>query len=63
MRHIVGYVRWDARSDRFPPCLTIIPAAFRSQSEFPVIWEPRDSLPISRRRGPNRSIRDCEGLS
>jgi hypothetical protein len=30
--NLVGYVRRDARSDRFPPCQTIIPTAFRSQS-------------------------------
>src|SRR6266404_2745933 len=35
--NLVGYVRWDARSDRFPPCQTIIPTAFRSQSGQPVI--------------------------
>src|SRR5882762_2548750 len=35
--NLVGYVRWDAQSDRFPPCQTIIPTAFRSQSEWPVI--------------------------
>src|SRR5260370_26118994 len=29
--NLVGYVRWDAQSDRFPPCQTIIPTAFRSQ--------------------------------
>ena len=34
--NLVGYVRWDARSDRFPPCQTIIPTAFRSQSGLPV---------------------------
>src|SRR6266404_6404078 len=28
-------VRWDARSDQFPPCQTIIPTAFRSQSGLP----------------------------
>ena len=33
--NLVGYVRWDARSDRFPPCQTIIPTAFRSQSHKP----------------------------
>src|SRR2546423_5102764 len=33
--NLVGYVRWDARSDRFPPCQTIIPTAFRSQSGLP----------------------------
>src|SRR2546426_6527890 len=32
---LVGYVRWDARSDRVPPCQTIIPTAFRSQVEWP----------------------------
>jgi len=32
--NLVGYVRWDARSDRFPPCQAIIPTAFRSQSGF-----------------------------
>jgi hypothetical protein len=30
--NLVGYVRWDAQSDQFPPCQTIIPTAFRSQS-------------------------------
>src|SRR5207253_11341091 len=30
--NLVGYVRWDAQSDPFPPCQTIIPTAFRSQS-------------------------------
>src|SRR6267378_4561493 len=35
--NLVGYVRWDAQSDRFPPCQTIIPTAFRSQSGLPVI--------------------------
>src|SRR5580704_9470915 len=34
--NLVGYVRWDAQSDRFPPCQTIIPTAFRSQSGLPV---------------------------
>src|ERR1700738_1184370 len=34
--NLVGYVRWDAQSDQFPPCQTIIPTAFRSQSETPV---------------------------
>src|SRR6516162_1577866 len=33
--NLVGYVRWDAQSDRFPPCQTIIPTAFRSQSGLP----------------------------
>jgi hypothetical protein len=33
--NLVGYVRRDARSDRFPPCQTIIPTAFRSQSVLP----------------------------
>src|SRR5882762_10247344 len=32
--NLVGYVQWGARSDRFPPCQTIIPTAFRSQSGF-----------------------------
>jgi hypothetical protein len=35
--NLVGYVRWDAQSDQFPPCQTIIPTAFRSQSDLPVI--------------------------
>src|ERR1700738_5178999 len=35
--NLVGYVRWDAQSDQFPPCQTIIPTAFRSQSGLPVI--------------------------
>ena len=38
--NLVGYVRWDAQSDRFPPCQTIIPTAFRSQSGLPVTREP-----------------------
>ena len=46
--NLVGYVRWDARSDRFPPCQTIIPAAFRSQSELPVSREQPRSLTASR---------------
>src|ERR1700731_3013171 len=33
--NLVGYVRRDARSDRFPPCQTIIPTAFRSLSGLP----------------------------
>jgi hypothetical protein len=33
--NLVGYVRWDAQSDQFPPCQTIIPTAFRSQSGLP----------------------------
>jgi hypothetical protein len=39
--NLVGYVRWDAQSDRFPPCQTIIPTAFRSQSELPVVRSRR----------------------
>ena|SRR5437868_5681092 len=35
--NLVGYVRWDAQSDPFPPCQTIIPTAFRSQSGLPTI--------------------------
>src|SRR6266851_10226544 len=35
--NLVGYVRWDAQSDRFPPCQTIISTAFRSQSGLPTI--------------------------
>ncbi len=34
--NLVGYVRWDAQSDPFPPCQTIIPTAFRSQPGLPV---------------------------
>src|SRR6266536_1026918 len=33
--NLVGYVRWDAQSDQFPPCQTIIPTAFRSQTGLP----------------------------
>src|SRR5438874_13697926 len=44
--NLVGYVRWDAQSDRFPPCQTIIPTAFRSQSGLPVNREQSRSLPI-----------------
>src|ERR1700686_5365216 len=35
--NLVGYVRWGARSHRFPPCQTTIPTAFRSQSGWPTI--------------------------
>src|ERR1700756_4373391 len=35
--NLVGYVRWGARSDQFPPRQTIIPTAFRSQSGLLVI--------------------------
>src|SRR5260370_24559362 len=51
--NLVGYVRWDAQSDRFPPCQTIIPTAFRSQSGLPVIhlespkWQG-ESHPLAR---------------
>src|SRR6516162_1938924 len=31
---LLTHRRWEARSDRFPPCQTIIPA-FRSQSGWP----------------------------
>src|SRR5258707_14299554 len=41
--NLVGYVRWDAQSDRLPPCQTIIPTAFRSQSGLPII-RPRSLL-------------------
>ena len=34
--YLVGYVRWDARSDRFLLCQTIIPTAFRSQTGYAV---------------------------
>ena len=27
--NLVGYVRWDARSDQFPPCQTIFPTALQ----------------------------------
>ena len=37
--YLVGYARWDARSDRYLLCQTIIPTAYRSQSELPVIEE------------------------
>ena len=48
--YLVGYVRWDARSDRFLLCQTIIPTAFRSQSELPTIrfWAAFVSLRHSR---------------
>src|SRR5215831_10806434 len=39
--YLVGYVRWDARSDRFLFCQTIIPTAFRSQSGLPTIRTKR----------------------
>ena len=35
--HLVGYVRWDAQSDRYLLCQTIIPTAFRSQNGKPTI--------------------------
>src|SRR5215469_4829053 len=37
--YLVGHARWDARSDRYLLCQTIIPTAYRSQSELPVIEE------------------------
>jgi hypothetical protein len=43
--NLVGYVRWDAQSDQFPPCQTIIPTAFRSQSGLPVIRNRGLTLP------------------
>src|SRR6267143_5674455 len=52
--NLVGYVRWDAQSDRFPPCQTIIPTAFRSQSELPVIWECLQSVLTSLLAATNR---------
>jgi len=30
--YLVGYMRWDARSDHTPPCQTIISTAYRSHS-------------------------------
>src|ERR1700674_5556348 len=50
--NLVGYVRWDARSDRFPPCQTIIPTAFRSQSGLPTI-RPESRWQLA--TGPNGS--------
>src|SRR5260370_13797302 len=32
--NLVGYVRWDARSDQFPPCQTIIPTALQVAIRF-----------------------------
>jgi hypothetical protein len=31
---LVGYVRWDAQSDRFPPCQTIISTALQVAIRF-----------------------------
>src|ERR1700738_2988234 len=50
--NLVGYVRWDARSDRFPPCQTIIPTAFRWQSGLPV----NQDLPVD-----HSTLRDPAG--
>jgi hypothetical protein len=36
-------VRWDAQSDPFPPCQTIIPTAFRSQSGLPTIQQESEA--------------------
>src|SRR5882762_9283658 len=55
--NLVGYVRWDAQSDRFPPCQTIIPTAFRSQSELPVIRECLQSVLTSLLAATNRRNR------
>src|SRR5258708_39719561 len=51
--NLVGYVRWDARSDRFPPCQAIIPTAFRSQS----------GLSVTRSESAQRSDGTSEDLS
>ena len=42
--YLVGYVRWDAQSDRFPPCQTIIPTAFQVALRFADITG--QSLPV-----------------
>jgi hypothetical protein len=48
--NLVGYVRWDARSDRFPPCQTIIPTIrFARQSQRP---QSESHLCIVRYRNP-----------
>src|SRR6266567_9437391 len=58
--NLVGYVRWDARSDRFPPCQTIIPTAFRSQSGLPVI---RPELRIRRCRVSGQMLTSAVSIS
>ena len=53
--HLVGYVRWDAQSDRYLLCQTITPTAFRSQNELPTFRHdvcPLSSVWIS---GPSRA--------
>ena len=52
-------VRWDAQSDRFPPCQTIIPTAFRSQSGLPTNC-PLSGQPISNEAVIGNSCRDWQ---
>jgi hypothetical protein len=52
--NLVGYVRWDAQSDRLPPCQTIIPTAFRSQSGLPTVRESTNSVDSSAIIATNR---------
>src|SRR5258707_15176162 len=56
--NLVGYVRWDAQSDRFPPCQTIIPTAFRSQSELPTV---RELSPVGSNRMPGANTPTVRG--
>src|ERR1035438_8265540 len=44
--NLVGYVRWGARSDRFPPCQTIIFSSFTGRTPN------RDKPPETRRKEP-----------
>src|SRR5258707_10606651 len=51
--NLVGYVRWDAQSDRFPPCQTVIPTALQ------VAIRIADQPGAISRRGSNRNDECC----
>src|SRR5271167_4201785 len=60
--NLVGYVRRDARSDRFPPCQTIIPTAFRSQSGLPTTRSQISASHTDRARSESAYGIGCPGL-
>ena len=62
--YLVGYVRWDAQSDQYLLCQTIIPTAFRSQNELPTI-APRgrnSGKPVEQLRSARLSKRHSSPL-
>jgi hypothetical protein len=54
--NLVGYVRWDAQSDRFPPCQTIFQQLYRSQSGWPTIREVLRDLSFTDQRRTSVNI-------